>query len=148
MRRTWRRWLPGRRFGIARGVAVFRARGREHAEDREAVARSLARCGRLRSWADAHDVVLDNSIASLAELDRQLGAEEHPDLDMDLGLYLGTVIVTNVRSAQWHAWPNGHPVVRVRRGRTLDLTALVTDGQSHGGITLTGIYEHAASRFS
>lgn len=67
-------------------------------------------------------------------------------LRMDLGLYLGTVIVTNVACAQWHAWPNGHPVVQLGDGTTFDVVALADQTVDDDKSTLFAIYEKAVSR--
>jgi hypothetical protein len=66
-------------------------------------------------------------------------------LGNEIGLYLGTVIVRNVLGARWHAWPNGHPVVRLHSGRELDVIALVGQRLRDGGPELLSIYSEAAS---
>ena len=132
---------------MARGVAVYRSPGPENGCARTAMARTLARCVRLRAWAEERGVVLDDSPESLAELDRRRGdGSEFDRLRADLALYLGTVIVAHVASAHWHARPNGHPVVRLRDGTELDVVALVADTRTDAGSTLMAIYQDAVPR--
>lgn len=108
----------------------------------------LSQCTVLRGWASEHDVVLDDAPESLAALDQQIdgwSAEPGigPRLGHEVGCYLGTAIVKNVPGSVWRAWPNGHPVVRLRSGRDLDVLAEVEQriASRHG--TLTAIYSEA-----
>lgn len=41
-----------------------------------------------------------------------------------VGMFLGTALVQHVDGAQWHVWPNGHPVVRTKSGHEYDVTVL------------------------
>jgi hypothetical protein len=65
-------------------------------------------------------------------------------LNNEAGLYLGTVMVRNLRAARWHVWPNGHPVVQLSSGRMFDVVALVNQQASRGGVHLAGLYADAA----
>jgi Family of unknown function (DUF6278) len=88
----------------------------------------LGDCMRLRAWAQRHQLDLDDQPASLAALDQAFHArpeEAVRALNADGGLYLGTVMVKNLPHAGWLVWPNGHPVVQLSSGRTLDVVALV-----------------------
>ncbi len=144
---TWRRWRPGPKHGLARGVAVF---GPSGSNDQQALTALLARCEALRTWASGHEVALTDDPGSLSALDRNLDAwaavpEIGPTLGNETGLYLGTVIVNHVRGARWHTWPNGHPVIRLGSGRELDVIALVRQRLAGQGRDLPIVYADAAS---
>jgi hypothetical protein len=143
--KTWRRLLRGPKHGIARGTAVYGSSGGK--DDPDHVAAALSSCQRLRDWAQDQQINLDDHPASLAAIDRALG--QRPDetmslLDNEAGLYLGTVMVRNLRAAQWHVWPNGHPVVQLSSGRTFDVVVLVDRQASTGGVHLADLYADAA----
>ena len=133
-----RRWLPGPKHGIARGVAVWGASGTGSLAD------ALASCPTLRSWAATLCIDLDGTPGSLDALDRATAAaDEHllRTLHAERPLYLGTVLVRQLAGADWHVWPNGHPVIRLASGRDLDIVALVNDRTRAGPHQLAAIYE-------
>lgn len=143
MPRRWRRWLPGPKHGVARGVAVF---GGSRA-DADSVPDLLASCPLLRSWAAARSVDLDGTPGSLLALDRaEATADEHGlrALHADGPLYLGIVLVRQLPGASWHVWPNGHPVIRLGSGRDLDVVAMANDRMRAGTDVLTLIYDQVA----
>ena len=53
-------------------------------------------------------------------------------------------MVRNLWHAQWHVWPNGHPVVQLSSGRTFDVVALVNGQASTGAVQLAELYADAA----
>jgi hypothetical protein len=53
-------------------------------------------------------------------------------------------MVRNLPHAQWHVWPNGHPVVRLPSGRTFDVVAMVERQASTGELHLANLYADAA----
>ena len=154
MRTRWRRWIPGPKHGLARGVAVFSVPphpGPEHLDD------LLGRCGQLRSFARAHGFELDGSPQDLALLDRAIDeTTDHANSEpggpsrtgaalAEAGLFLGSVIVATVAGARWRLWPNGHPVVRLASGRDLDVAAAASDRVSKGAPRLADVYADAAA---
>lgn len=145
MQQTWRRWLRGRKHGTARGIAVYGSPGFRH--DHDQVADRLGDCARLRDWARSHQLSLDDRPGSLAVLDQALSArpeEAVAVLSADGGLYLGTVMVQNLQNARWRIWPNGHPVVQLSSGRTLDVIALVGQQAATAEWHLADLYKDAA----
>ena len=156
MRTWWRRWIPGPKYGLARGVAVFGVPplpGPEHVDE------LLGRCDQLRSFARPHGFELDGSPADLGLLDRAIGeaidqasselggpSQISPVLT-EAGLFLGTVIVATLTGAYWRLWPNGHPVVRLTSGRDLDVATVASDRASKGVPRLADIYADAAGPF-
>jgi hypothetical protein len=145
VRTTWRRWARGPKHGIARGTAIYGSRGFQH--DPDGLTAALNDCRRLRDWAHGHQVTLDDHPASLNALDQALDPRRDDMMSLlenDCGLYLGTVMVRNLRHAQWHVWPNGHPVVRLSSGRTFDVVALVGQQASTGELQLADLYADAA----
>jgi hypothetical protein len=129
MSQFWRRWLPGPKHGPGRGIVVHGSPG--FRKDAERLTDLLGDCRNLRAWARDHGVGLDDTPGSLDALDDALGpltGETRRLLETDGGLYLGTVLVRQLRQARWQVWPNGHPVVRLPSGRDLDVVAAVSDG--------------------
>jgi hypothetical protein len=108
-------------------------------------------CDRLRQSSLARGVVLDDSASSLALLSQRLD-EWHSDrthfeqvnLPVEVGVYLGQVIVTHVEGSHRKIWPNGHPVVRLCSGRELDVTAMASSRINHGGQSIESIFADAA----
>jgi uncharacterized protein DUF6278 len=153
VRTRWRRWIPGPKHGLARGVAVFgvpRRPGPEH------LGELLGRCDQLRSFAQAHGFELDGSPEDLGLLDRAIdeaidqasselgGPSQISAVLTEAGLFLGTVIAANVAGAYWRLWPNGHPVVRLTSGRDLDVATMASDRASKDAPLLADIYADAA----
>jgi uncharacterized protein DUF6278 len=108
-------------------------------------------CERLQQWSLARGVALDNSESSLGMLDQRLDEWysdqthfEQVNLPVEVGMYLGHVIVTHVEGSRWIMWPNGHPVVRLRTGRELDVTAMVSSRLDHNGRNIESIFADAA----
>lgn len=148
VQQTWRRWLRGPKHGTARGMAVYGRRSFRH--DHNQVTSLLGDCVRLRDWARSHQLDLDDRPGSLAALDQALRArpeEAVTVLNADGGLYLGTVMVQNLPNARWRIWPNGHPVVQLASGWTLDVVALAGQQAATAESHLADLYADAA-RFS
>jgi Family of unknown function (DUF6278) len=149
----WRRWIPGPRHGLPRGVAVYGVPGRP---DPEQLGELLGRCGQLRAFARAHGFELDGSPQDLGPLDQaidqardqassELGGPSQTGAALaEAGLFLGSVIVATVAGAHRRLWPNGHPVVRLASGRDLDVAAMASERVSKGTPRLAGIYANAA----
>jgi Family of unknown function (DUF6278) len=145
VRKTWRCLLRGPKHGIARGTAVYGSRGFEH--DPDHVAAALSSCQRIHDWARDQQINLDDDPVSLAALDRALDQRRDEAMSVlknEAGLYLGAVMVRNLWHAQWHVWPNGHPVVQLSSGRTFDVVALVNGQASTGAVQLAELYADAA----
>ncbi|MEU6811682.1 DUF6278 family protein [Streptomyces sp. NPDC046831] len=127
------------------GVAVFPG----GADGGEGIAALLAECELLRSQAAQEDVRLDDSAASLEELDQLVprwrdDEETLPWLGNDAGLYLGTVIVRTVPGASWEILPDGRPVVRLTSGREVDVVAAGQDWAASGAPELSQLYAEVA----
>jgi hypothetical protein len=142
----WRRWLPGPKHGLARGVGVWGSPG--FRKDGRGLADLLADCRTLRRWAAVHSVNLDNGPASLVALDEALDLADDKrattDLANDAGCYLGTVLVQHDDLARWKVWPNEHPVVRLASGRDVDVGGIVNDAARTGKLGLAKLYEDAS----
>jgi hypothetical protein len=143
-----RRWM-GPKHAVARGVAVFGT----SLDRRDTVDGPLPDSGRLKSWSLSHGVVLADDPAGLESLDEHLDEwsadpthHERVDLGNEVGIYLGNVIVKNVAGAQWHVWPNGHPVISLASAREMDVIAMVSDRIRISGSSLTSIYTSASSK--
>ena len=153
MRNRWRRWIPGPKHGLPRGVAVYSVPGRPDPQQLEEL---LGRCDRLRAFARIHGFELDGSPEDLRLLDqaiaeatdqaaRELGGLSRIEAALtEAGPFLGSVIVATVAGARWLLWPNGHPVVHLASGRDLDVAALASDRVSKGAPLLAGVYADAA----
>jgi Family of unknown function (DUF6278) len=149
----WRRWVPGTKHGLARGVAVYGVPRRPGPGRLDEL---LGRCEQLRAFARAHGFELDGSPEDLAVLDwaideavavadRELGGRSRVvAIGTEAGLFLGSVVVVTVADARWRLWPNGHPVVRLASGRDLDVAAVASDRVSEGGPRLADVYADAA----
>ncbi|MGW0759851.1 DUF6278 family protein [Streptomyces sp. NPDC002814] len=117
--------------------------------DAEGIAELLSECELLRSQASEEGVRLDDSAASLEELDQLVprwrdDEEILPWLGNDAGLYLGTVIVRTVPGAAWEIWPNGQPVIRLASGREFDVVASGQEWASSGVPELSQLYAEVA----
>ncbi|MGH3828549.1 MAG: DUF6278 family protein [Pseudonocardiaceae bacterium] len=136
MRQQWRRWLPGPKHGVARGVVVY---GAPVPPGPEQLREMLGRCESLREWARLEGFRLDPVPANLQALDEAIDRviQEHgrhlvlSAVESDAGQFLGSVIVSTVHGAHWRLWPNGYPVVRLASGRDLDVISLAHD-RTHG----------------
>lgn len=141
-----RRWM-GPKHGPARGVAVFTS-----SHSRVLESDYQPHLDGLRQWSLARGVALDDTVPSLGILDQRLD-EWHADethfeqvnLPVEVGMYLGNVIVTHVEGSRWVVWPNGHPVVQLHSGRNLDVTAMVSARLNSGGPHIESIFTDAAS---
>ncbi|GGQ15125.1 DUF6278 family protein [Streptomyces mutabilis] len=119
------------------------------ARDPEGIAGLLAECGLLRSLADREGVRLDDSPASLEQLDQMLprwrdDEEVLPWLGNDAGLYLGTVIVRTVPGAAWAFTEDGQPVVRLVSGRECEVVAAGHQWAATGAPELSQSYAEVA----
>ncbi len=153
MGNRWRRWIPGPKHGLPRGVAVYSVPGRP---DPGQLGELLGRCDQLRAFVRAHGFELDGSPEDLGPLDQaideatdqatsELGGLSRIGATLNgVGLFLGSVIVATVEGARWRLWPNGHPVVRLAPGRDLDVAAMASDRMSKGAPRLADVYADAA----
>ncbi len=145
MAKQWRRWLPGPKHGVARGVVVFGSSG--YAQDVDGLNAHLALCPALRSWAQGRGLVLTGVPQDLELLDDEIGELDHDPLMTalanDVGLFLGAVIVSNAAGARWRVWPNGHPVVLTASSRELDVVAVASRRFSTGAPRLVDVYADA-----
>jgi hypothetical protein len=115
----------------------------------EGLAELLAECELLRSHASRAGVQLDDTAASLEELDQVVPRwRDDPEilewLGNDAGLYLGTVIVRTVPGAAWEIRPDGQPVVRLASGRQFDVVAVGHEWAASGAPELSQLYAEVA----
>ncbi len=73
--KQWRRWLPGRKHGVARGVAGVR-KSRLY-PDIDGLNELLGRWPALRSWAECHGLTLSGVAADLQLLDQEISEQFH-----------------------------------------------------------------------
>jgi hypothetical protein len=139
----------GPKHGVARGTAVFGSRNVRNTNQPRDLHLS---CDRLRAWSSDHDVALDDSPESLVLLDQHLDAwdadvthHDKVDLINEVAIYVGTVIIKHVPGTHWKVWPNGHPVIQLPIGKTLDMTRMTGDRLSHAGPTLETMFSMARS---
>jgi hypothetical protein len=107
----------------------------------------LSECARLRERAHRASVELDDTPGSLEALDQLLLLwHAHPGgaawLPIEVGSYLGTVIIRTVPGAGWHTASEGRPVVQLRAGAQVDVLGAASTGVAGPG-TLTAIYQRA-----
>lgn len=119
------------------------------ARDPEGIAELLAECELLRSQASRSGVQLDDTAASLEELDQLVprwrdDAEILPWLGNDAGLYLGTVVVHTVPGAAWDLRPDGQPVIRLASGREFDVVTSGHEWAASGVPELSQLYAEVA----
>ena len=112
---------------------------------------SLRRHEELEGWLAERGDTLTDCPEDLAIVDNAIdGWTEHPTIGPMLGnvvgLFLGSVLVWHVDGAQWHVWPNGHPVVRLRSGREYDVVALADKRVHLGEPRLPSILAEARTR--
>lgn len=149
----WRRWIPGPRHGLPRGVAVYGV----PRLDPEQLDGLLGRCHQLHIWARAHGFELEGVPEDLGLLDQaldeainQAGSELGGPLRIaalasEAGLFLGTVIIASDPGARWQVWPNGHPVVSLSSGHDLDVVAMAHDRVNGGAPLLASAYADAVA---
>ncbi|WP_405977861.1 DUF6278 family protein [Streptomyces sp. NBC_00158] len=119
------------------------------ADDPEGVAELFSECEMLRSQARAAGLELDQTPASLEDLDQLMprwrrDPEAVPWLGNDAGFYLGTVIVRSLPGARWQVWPNGRPVIRLESGRELDVIGSGLSWAMTGSPELSQAYAEAS----
>jgi hypothetical protein len=117
-------------------------------DDADGLASLLGRRERLAAWLSAQGRSLEETPETLAVVDDLLDGwstdpEISPRLVNEVGLFLGCVIVRVVTGARWQAWPNGHPVVRLRSGQEYDVVALVEQRLHANGIGLMEVFGDA-----
>ncbi|AKZ59065.1 hypothetical protein SAM23877_6020 [Streptomyces ambofaciens ATCC 23877] len=129
----------------------FLGRRREdpRVHDAEGIGELLADCDLLRSQASREGVRLDDSAASLEQLDQVLPRWRSDEeilnwLGNDAGLYLGTVIVRTVPGAAWSIRADGQPVVRLASGREFDVVASGHEWAADGVPELSQLYGEVA----
>ena len=104
----------------------------------------LGRCSDLRRYARAAGVELTDTPASLAELDECLGrwradGQPRPWLAIEVGLYLGTVLVHHHEGAKWESDDTGRPLIGLATGYAVDVVDLGHDCVD-GRMTLVDAY--------
>ena len=104
----------------------------------------LGRCSDLRRWAQEAGVALTDTPASLAELDGCLDrwradGQSRPWLPIEVGLYLGTVLVHHHEGAHWETHDDGRPVIALTDEYEVDVVDLAHDCVT-GQTTLTDTY--------
>jgi len=144
-RLRWRRRWMGAKHGPALSVAVFRSPG----------GRGIEWAGpgpstRLDEWARTSGFTASRDREGLALVDAHVAAwradaEVEASLANEVGLYLGAVLVAQVPGARWHVWPNGHPVLRMRDGRDVDVTDVVARRLDGSISSLTAVLDHHQS---
>lgn len=117
--------------------------------DQKGLADSLSRHDRLINWMAAAGLDLEKSAAGPRAVDAMIDAWRDdpsvaPGLSNEVGLYLGDVMLHEIRGARWHVWPNGHPVVRLEDGREFDVSAQAARRVSKGKPNLNASLEEAA----
>ena len=142
----WRRWMPGPKRGLARGVAVY---GRPGGPDTDQLRELLGRCEELRRWARMRGLALSGIPEDLELLDQAIdepaAGGQPPAPGNEAGLFLGSVIVTSIAGAHWRLRPNGHPIIRLASGRELDVVAMGNDRVSKGAPRLREVLADAAT---
>lgn len=133
-----------KRHEAVRGAAAAGSADRP-AEDQEGVAALLSECELLRAQAAQAGLRLDETPASLEQLDqivpRWRGDEDAEGwLGNDAGLYLGTVLVRTVPGAYWQVWPSGRPVVVLSSGRRIDVVERGHEWARYGSPELSQVY--------
>ncbi|MEU4727495.1 DUF6278 family protein [Streptomyces sp. NPDC023588] len=136
-------WLNRRETEQGAGLAAALA------ADPEGVAEMFSECEMLRVQARAAGLELDESQASLEELDQLMprwrrDPEIVPWLGNDAGFYLGTVIIRTVPGAGWQVWPNGQPVIRLASGRELNVIESGVSWAMTGSPELSQAYAEAS----
>ncbi|WP_405713392.1 DUF6278 family protein [Streptomyces xanthophaeus] len=119
------------------------------ADDPDGVNELFAECEMLRDQARSAGLELDQSPASLEQLDQLMprwrrDPEAVPWLGNDAGFYLGTVIVRTVQGAVWQVWPNGQPVIRLASGRELNVIESGVSWAMTGSPELSQAYAEAS----
>jgi hypothetical protein len=142
---AWRRRRGGPERNVAKGLVVF---GNPGFQDPKKLNELLFAHDDVRRWAVERNVHLSNEPDALATLDGVLdewAADPNvaPQLANEVGVYLGNMIVGNVRGARWTVWPNGHPVVGLASGSQVDVTDLVSRRLRSSGESLPAIYSNA-----
>ncbi|MDB1089242.1 DUF6278 family protein [Streptomyces sp. ACA25] len=117
--------------------------------DPEGVAQLLSECELLRVRATSAGFALDDTPGSLEALDQLLpGRRDDPEeldwLGNDAGLYLGTVIVRNLKGAHWSPGPDGGPVIVLGSGRQIDVVTAGHEWADQGNPELSRIYAEVA----
>jgi hypothetical protein len=134
----------GPKYGTAQGIAVL---GSSRFKNSRRLSTMLTVSAEFADWAADHGLPLTAEPESLTALDEQLdewaNSEVGPSLGNEVGLYLGTVIVRRVPEAEWVAWPNGHPVVRLRSGTELDVVRMADLRLHSGRPHLAEVYQDA-----
>ncbi|WP_037605275.1 DUF6278 family protein [Streptacidiphilus rugosus] len=141
------RWRP--RQDAAQAKAALYPGG---VDDPGSLAEMLGECALLRGRAADAGLELDDTPESLAALDqlppvwREEDPQEATELGHDVGLYLGTVILSSLPGAGWELLSDGRPYVRLATGRELDVTAVGLAWATDGAPSLWQVYSETAER--
>lgn len=142
-RRFWRR---GPKRGMARGVSVFGSPGAT--QDAAGLSDLLEHHEALAHWLALRGLKLRYDAEGLASVEAAIDAwrgdpEIAPMLGNEVGTYLGAVIVREVPGAEWHVWPNGHPVIRAGHRNEIDVVALAHRRLATGQPSLSSVLSGA-----
>jgi Family of unknown function (DUF6278) len=142
---AWQRRRSRSDHNVAKELVVF---GNPVFQDPKKLNEVLFAHDDVLRWARERDVSLSNEPDALVTLDGVLDkwasdSTIGPDLANEVGVYLGNIIVGNVRGARWTVLLNGHPVVGLASGRQIDVTELVDQRLRRGGRSLPDIYSDA-----
>lgn len=105
----------------------------------------------LAGWLAARGSTLDDEPATLETIDDAIDSwygdpAIAPSLAVPIALHLGQVIVIHTATARWHAWPNGHPVVRLHADHDVDVLDLVQRRITTGAPSLTAVLDGLPAR--
>ncbi len=145
----WRRWVPGSKHGMSRGMVVW---GDTQGLGPDQLNEVLGRCEGLDSWARMRGFVLSGIPQDLELLDqaideRPVGEFNAPGAlpEGEVGLFLGAVIIASLWGARWRLWRNGHPVIHLASGRDLDVVAMGSARLSKGAPRLIDAFADAVA---
>lgn len=118
------------------------------ADDSEGLAALLGRHERLAGWMRAAGLDLHVSASGLQAVDAMIDHWQDdptiaPALSNDVGIFLGDVLLHEVNGSRWHIWPNGHPVIRLKGGQEIDVTAQARTRADEGQPRLSATLDRA-----
>lgn len=132
----------GPKYGMSRGIALY-VQNCDLRGQPDPVQPEL-----LPVWMADRGQDLTRSAEGLEAVDLAIDAWSRDPtiwttLDLEVGKFLGVVLVDQVSGARWHAWPNGHPVVRLVSGRDVDVLAVARKRISTGTPRLADVLSEA-----